>query len=101
MRSWPTCPPTPWSSAYYTYITHLSITGLGCTSGPLPSRRSTGGLLNQEGCAACPFANQVQYVFLPVQLDPGDQKVLNEIRSQFVLVRRVNDVVLLRRHPGP
>lgn len=93
-------PPHAVVSAYYTYITHVDHRDR-VYQWPTPFQAEYWGLLNQEG-QRLPFANQVQYVFLPVQLDPGDQKVLNEIRSQFVLVRRVNDVILLRRaNSGP
>jgi len=63
---------------------------------PTPFRALYWGLLNQEG-ERLPFANQVQYLFLLVHMNPTDQAVFNQIRSQFVVVKRVGYAELLKR----
>jgi len=93
-------PPNAIVSAQYTFVTHVDHR-TRVYEWPTPFKAEYWGLLNQEG-QRLPFANQVQYLFIPVQLDPDTAPVFKQIRSQFVVVRQVGDVQLLRRvSPGP
>ncbi|MGH9123853.1 MAG: DUF2079 domain-containing protein [Acidimicrobiales bacterium] len=82
-------------SAQYSYITHIDHR-LRVYQWPTPFRAAYWGLLNQEG-QRLPFANQVQYLVLPVDLDSSTAPVFKQISSQFVVVREVGNVMLLRR----
>jgi hypothetical protein len=93
-------PPNAVVSAQYSYITHVDHR-VRVYQWPTPFRAAYWGLLKQEG-QRLPFANQVQYLFLPTPLDSNTAPVLQRIRSQFAVVLQVGDVVLMRRvRPGP
>ena len=66
---------------------------------PTPFRALYWGEFQQEG-QRLPFAGQVQYLFLPVQMTASDQAVFDQIRSQFVVVKQVGYAMLLKRR-GP
>ena len=88
------------SSAQYSLVTHVDHR-TRVYEWPTPFKAESWGLLNQEG-QRLPFANQVQYLFIPVQLDPDTAPVFRKIESQFVVVREVGNIQLLRRtRPGP
>ena len=88
-------PPNAVVSAQYSYLTHIDHR-VRVYQWPTPFRAAYWGLLNEEG-RRLPFADQIQYLVLPVNLDSNTAPVFEQIRSQFVVVRRVGDVWLLRR----
>jgi uncharacterized membrane protein len=93
-------PPNAVVSAQYSFVTHVDHR-TRVYEWPVPFKAEYWGLLNQEG-QRLPFANQVQYLFIPVSLDPDTAPVFRQIKSQFVVVKQVGDVQLLRRsRPGP
>ena len=65
---------------------------------PNPWKASYWGTFKQEG-KPLPFADDVDWVLLPVSLDPEPRAVYDSIRSQFETVHEKDGVRLLRRLP--
>ncbi|HEX6595326.1 MAG TPA: hypothetical protein VF045_00215, partial [Acidimicrobiales bacterium] len=65
---------------------------------PNPWKASYWGTFKQEG-KPLPFADDVDWVLLPVSLDPEPRAVYDSIRSQFETVHENDGVRLLRRLP--
>jgi uncharacterized membrane protein len=93
-------PPNAVVSAHYDYITHVDHR-VRVYQWPTPFKASYWGLLKQEG-QRLPFADQVQYVFVPLTMDKANMALLDTIRPHFEVVRQVGNSILLRRvSPGP
>jgi hypothetical protein len=82
-------------SAYYPYVAHLDHR-TRIYQWPTPFRAEYWGLYRQEG-QRLPFANQVQYLVLPVDLSASDQQLLASISKQYVAIGRQGGVVVYRR----
>jgi uncharacterized membrane protein len=82
-------------SAYYPYVAHLDHR-IRIYQWPTPFRAEYWGLYRQEG-QRLPFADQVQYVVVPVDLSPPDQQVLASIAKQYVEIGQQAGVVVYRR----
>jgi uncharacterized membrane protein len=82
-------------SAYYPYVAHLDHR-TRIYEWPNPFRAEYWGLYSQEG-QRLPFADQVQYVVLPVGLSDPDRQVLASISKQYVAVGQQGGVVVYRR----
>jgi uncharacterized membrane protein len=91
-------PPNAVVSAHYSFVSHLDHRERAY-QWPTPFRAQYWGVWKQEG-QRLPFADDVQYVFLPVQLSPDDQVVLDQIRPNFDVVKQVGYAVLLQRRSG-
>lgn len=89
-------PPNAVVSAYYAYITHVDHRQR-VYEWPTPFKAAYWGLLKQEG-QRLPFANDVQYIFLPARLEPNDQKLLDSL-TNYRVIRTVGDSQLLKRVP--
>ena len=92
-------PPNAVVSAHYEMVSHLDHRERAY-QWPTPFRAQYWGVWTQEG-QRLPFADDVQYVVLPVQLSPGDQAVYDRIRADFTIVKQVGYAMLLERHSGP
>ena len=67
---------------------------------PNPWKASYWGTYRQEG-TRLPFADEVDWVLLPVLMDPEPRAVYESIRSEFETVHEADGVMLLRRlRPG-
>jgi hypothetical protein len=77
-------PPHAVVSAAYPFVAHLDHR-VRIYQWPTPFRATYWYLYQQEG-QQLPFANQVQYLVIPMQLSASDQPVFNSISSQFRLV---------------
>jgi uncharacterized membrane protein len=91
-------PPNAVVSAYYPYVAHLDHR-TRIYQWPTPFRAQYWGLYQQEG-QRLPFADQVQYVVLPVGLSPADQAVLASIAKQYRPIGQQGGVVVYRRVGG-
>ena len=85
-------------SAYYPYVAHLDHR-IRIYQWPTPFRAQYWGLYRQEG-QRLSFADQVQYVVLPVDLSPADQSVLASIAKQYRAIGQQGGVVVYRRTSG-
>jgi uncharacterized membrane protein len=86
-------------SAHYSFISHLDHR-VGAYQWPTPFHASYWGQWKQEG-QRLPVADTVQYLFLPVQLSADDQKVFDQIRPEFQVVKQVGYAMLLKRSSAP
>ena len=82
-------------SAYYPYVAHLDHR-TQIYEWPNPFQAEYWGLYSQEG-QRLPFADQVQYLVLPVDLSGPDQRALASISKQYVAVGQKGGVVVYRR----
>jgi uncharacterized membrane protein len=92
-------PPNAVVSAHYEFVSHLDHRDRAY-QWPTPFRAQYWGVWNQEG-QRLPFAGDVQYVVLPVQLSAEDQPVFDQIRSNFAVVKQRGYAMLLQRRSGP
>ena len=92
-------PPDAVVSAHYEMVSHLDHRDRAY-QWPTPFRAQYWGVWTQEG-QRLPFADDVRYVVLPVQLSPEDQAVYDQIRVNFTVVKQVGYAMLLERRPGP
>ncbi len=88
-------PPHAVVSAYYPYVAHLDHR-TRIYQWPTPFRAEYWGLYRQEG-QRLPFADQIQYVVIPVGLSPADLAVWTSISNQYVTVAERGGVVVYRR----
>jgi uncharacterized membrane protein len=88
-------PPNAVVSAQYLFVPHLDHR-TRIYQWPTPFRATYWYLYTQEG-QRLPFANQVQYLVLPLQLAPSDQPVFDSISSQFKLIDQGGGVGVYRR----
>ena len=88
-------PPHAVVSAYYPYVAHLDHR-TRIYQWPTPFRATYWGLYTQEG-QRLPFADQVQYVVVPVDLSPNDLLVLMSISKQYLAIGQQGGVVVYRR----
>jgi uncharacterized membrane protein len=94
-----TVPPDAVVSAYYPFVAHLDHR-VRIYQWPTPFRATYWGLYNQEG-ERLPFADQVQYLVLPIDLNGIDEQVFQSISEQFTLVEQGGGVgVYVRTQPG-
>jgi uncharacterized membrane protein len=91
-------PPDAVVSAHYSYVAHLDHR-TRIYQWPTPFRATYWHLYTQEG-KRLPFADQVQYVVVPVDLSPPDQIVLRSISKQYVSLGQAGGVVVYRRIGG-
>jgi uncharacterized membrane protein len=82
-------------SAYYPYVAHLDHR-TRIYEWPNPFQAEYWGLYTQEG-QRLPFADQVEYVVLPVGLSAPDRQVLASISKHYVAVGQQGGVVVYRR----
>jgi uncharacterized membrane protein len=82
-------------SAHYMYVSHLDHR-TRIYQWPTPFRATYWYLYQQEG-QRLPFADQVQYLVIPLALDPSDQPVFQSISSQFRLLDEGGGVGVYRR----
>ncbi|MDP9073010.1 MAG: DUF2079 domain-containing protein [Actinomycetota bacterium] len=94
-------PPNAVVSAHYSFVSHVDHR-VRAYQWPTPFRATYWGVWQQEG-QRLPFADQVQYLFLPVQLSQDDQVVFDHIKANFQVVKQVGYAMLLERQaaPGP
>jgi uncharacterized membrane protein len=85
-------------SAYYPYVAHLDHR-TRIYQWPTPFRAEYWGLYRQEG-QRLPFAGEVQYVVVPVDLSPSDQLVMDSIAKQYVAIGQRGGVIVYRRRAG-
>jgi uncharacterized membrane protein len=88
-------PPDAVVSAYYPYVAHLDHR-TRIYQWPTPFAAQYWGLYRQEG-QRLSFADQIQYVVLPVGLSPADLAVWSSISKQYVTVAQQGGVVVYRR----
>lgn len=91
-------PPNAVVSAAYPYVSHLDHR-TRIYQWPTPFRATYWYLYKQEG-ERLPFANQVQYLVIPLQLDPSDRPVFNSISTHFRLVAEGGGVGVYQRVAG-
>ena len=93
-------PPNAVVSAYYPYVSHLDHR-TRIYQWPTPFSAQYWGLYTQEG-KRLPFANQVQYVVIPVAagLSAGDLSVWASISKEYRPVGQGGGVVVYRRVGG-
>jgi uncharacterized membrane protein len=91
-------PPHAVVSAYYPFVAHLDHR-TRIYEWPTPFAAQNWGLYRQEG-QRLPFADQVQYLVLPIGLSGSDLAVLTSIAKQYVVVEQWGGVVVYRR-AGP
>ncbi len=91
-------PPNAVVSAHYSFVAHLDHR-VRAYQWPTPFRATYWGVWTQEGQRLA-FADQVQYLFLPVQLSPDDQRVFEQIQPDFHVVKQVGFAMLLKRQSG-
>jgi uncharacterized membrane protein len=82
-------------SAYYPYVAHLDHR-TRIYQWPTPFRAEYWGLYGQER-QRLPFADQVQYLVLPMVLPASDVPVLASIAKQYVAIAEQGGVVVYRR----
>jgi uncharacterized membrane protein len=85
-------------SAYYPYVAHLDHRSR-IYEWPTPFRAEYWGLYQQEG-EQLPFANQVQYLVVPINLPATDVPVMASIAEEFVVVGQGGGVLVYRRVAG-
>ena len=85
-------------SAYYPYVAHLDHR-TRIYQWPTPFSAQYWGLYRQEG-QRLPFADQVEYLVLPIDLSPADGAVLASIASHYEAVGQQGGVVVYRRVAG-
>jgi len=86
-------------SAFYSYVPHVDHRERVYMY-PTPFRAALWSTYKQEG-QPLSFAGDVQYLFIPVNLDAGAQAVLDSVKAQFQLVDRQGDAALYRRVARP
>lgn len=86
-------------SAYYPYVAHLDHR-TRIYEWPTPFRAEYWALYHQEG-QRLPFADQVQYLVLPVDLSPPDQGLLASMAGQYAMIGEQGGVAVYRRTSGP
>jgi uncharacterized membrane protein len=84
-------------SAWYPYVAHVDHR-TRVYMFPTPFSAQYWDTFHQEG-QRLPFADQVQYLLLPLDLTGQDEDVLNSIKGNFEIVREVGGVALYRRVP--
>lgn len=77
-------PPHAVVSAWYGYVPHLDHR-TSIYQWPTPFRAQYWGLYTQEG-QRLPFASQVRYLVLPLQMSTSDQEVFDSIAGHFRLI---------------
>jgi uncharacterized membrane protein len=93
-------PPNAVLSSYHAYAPHLSHRARIYTW-PTPFSAAYWDTFKQEG-QRLPFANQIQYVILPTQLDVPSQEVWAPIRDDFEIVATNEAATLYKRiRPDP
>jgi uncharacterized membrane protein len=88
-------PPNAVVSAYYSYISHVDHRQR-VYQWPTPFKAAYWADFKQEGQRLA-FADQVRYLFLPLDLDAPNQALLNQILPEFHVVRQLGNSVLLER----
>ena len=92
-------PPNAVVSAFYSYVSHVDHRERAY-QWPTPFKAAYWGQLDMEG-QQLPFADQVEYLFLPADLDKQGLALLDQVRPNFHVVKRVGNAVLFKRGPGP
>jgi hypothetical protein len=82
-------------SAHYSFAPHIAHR-TRIYMWPNPFRASYWGTFDREG-TRLPEAAGVKYLFLPTNLSAEDQKTMNAIQSEFMLLRQEGDFALYRR----
>jgi uncharacterized membrane protein len=91
-------PPDAVISVDYPYVSHLDHR-TRVYQWPTPFRATYWDVYRQEG-QRLQFADQIQYLVIPLALDPTDQPVFDSISSQFRLVSSGGGVGVYRRVAG-
>jgi hypothetical protein len=82
-------------SAYHSIVPHMDHRER-IYMWPVPWSAAYWGQLNKEG-QQLPFADEVQYLILPAQLLPDDQKIFDRIKDQFEVVKSNPGATLYKR----
>jgi uncharacterized membrane protein len=82
-------------SAYYPYVAHLDHR-TRIYEWPTPFHAAYWALYHQEG-QRLPFANQVQYLVLPVDLSLADRETMAAIANQYALIGEAGGVDVYQR----
>lgn len=82
-------------SAHYGLVPHIAHR-TRIYMWPTPFRAAHWGTFQQEG-ERLPFAEEIEYLFLPTQLTGDTKQVFEEIRDEFVIVKRVGGASVYRR----
>ena len=82
-------------SAYHSIVPHMDHRKR-IYMWPVPWRAAYWGQLNQEG-QTLPFTDEIEYLVLPTQLLPDDQKIFDTFSDEFEVVKQNESTTLYRR----
>ena len=82
-------------SAYHSIVPHMGHRER-IYMWPVPWSAAYWGQLDKEG-QRLPFADEVQYIVLPTQLLPDDQKIFDTIKDEFEVVKTNPGATLYKR----
>ena len=88
-------PPNAVVSAYFTFVPHVDHRER-IYQFPTPFKAFHWGTYRQEG-QQLSFVNQIQYLFLPVDLAGSQGEVFDSIATQFRLIHRVGNAAVYQR----
>jgi uncharacterized membrane protein len=82
-------------SAYHSIVPHIGHRKR-IYMWPVPWRAAYWAQLNQEG-QTLPFTDEIEYLVLPTQLLPDDQRIFDEFSDEFEVVKQNDSTTLYRR----